>query len=238
MFKMFPPTFFVVPVAWLTVLLLTGLNAATPILEQFGISPQRSWVVFCTQAILTAFFVTPAWRILWWMIPAFNRWVYPNLDGEWDVDVLSNWPRIDATLKAANGETAPIDMRNAGESALPPLGAFKMRARITQSWATMKVVLWNPTGQGPIKESQTLAVQPFRGEEGRHGLVYVFEQENNQTVVSDDRKFFGAARLVVDLHNPKVLSGYMWTDRMWRRGMNTAAEIHLTRRSKLLPMRR
>jgi hypothetical protein len=230
MFKMFPPTFFSVPVAWLTVLILIGLNAATPLLAGLGITPRLSWTVFIVQALVTAVFVTPLWRLIWRLVPALNRWVYPDLNGEWDVEGETNWDRIDTTLKAANGEAAPVDMRRADEAQLPPLGRTMMRARITQSWINMKVLLWNPVGQGPIKESRTLTVEPFRGEEGRHGLTYVFEQENAVTAVSDERTFMGAARVVRDRDDPNVLCGRMWTDRMWRRGMNTAADIRFTRR--------
>lgn len=230
MFKMFHPTFFVVPVAWLTALVLTGLNGLTPILADFGLTPRLSWTIFIVQGIATLFFITPAWRLAWWLIPPLNRWIYPDLNGEWDVEGETNWDRIDVLLQAANRQIPKVDMRNAPESQLPALGRTLMRARISQSWVNIKMVLWNPAATTPIKESETLIAQPFRGEEGRHGLAYVFEQENTPTVVSDDRKFLGAARLVVDKDGPDVLCGRMWTDRMWRRGMNTAADIRLRRR--------
>ena len=229
MFKMLHPTFFAVPVAWLTIGMLAILSVATPQLAGMGITPKTSWAVLGVQAVVAIIFLTPAWRLVWLICPPLNRWFFPDLNGEWDVEGQTNWPRIDATLKAANGEIANIDMRNGEESVLPLLGNTLMRARITQSWVNIKVTLWNPKGLGPIKESHTLSVQPFRGDEGRHGLVYVFEQENDTTVVSDDRKFLGAARIVLDRDDIKLLCGQMWTDRMWRRGMNTAAEIRFRR---------
>jgi hypothetical protein len=160
-----------------------------------------------------------------------QRW-YPDLSGEWDVEVLSNFPRIDATLKAAKGDAPAIDMRGAPDDELPALGRSMMRAKITQSWLSIDMVMWNPTGQGPIKESNTLAVDPFRSpKDGRHGLYYIFEQENASPVVSDDRSFLGAARIALDLHDRRALSGRMWSDRMWTRGMNTAADLCFTRRT-------
>lgn len=232
MFKMYQPNFFLVPVAWLTVFVLAGLSAITPLLTGLGIAPKTSWAVLFVQGIFTLFFVTPLWRAVWWACPILNRWVFPDLNGEWDVEGQTNWPRIDATLKAANRETPKLDMRSAPEADLPPLGNTQMRARVKQSWVDIKITLWNPAGEGPIKESETLTVQPFRGEHGRHGLIYVFEQENVTTVVTDDRKFFGAARIVADHHDPDLLCGQMWSDRMWRRGMNTAADIRFRRRDK------
>lgn len=233
MFKMYHPTFFLVPVAWLAVLTLAALNAATPMLADFGITPRMSWAVLFVQIVVTGILVTPLWRGLWWICPPLNRWVFPDLNGEWDVEGETNWTRIDATLKAANRETPKIDMRSAPEDQLPPLGRTFMRARITQSWVNIQMSLWNPAADTPIKGSETLAVQPFRGENGRHGLIYVFEQENKSPVVSDDRKFLGAVRIIMDRDNPDLLCGQMWSDRIWPRGMNTAAEVRFTKRKKI-----
>jgi len=230
MFKVLDPKYFALAVAWAAVLILTGINAAKPFLQAYGIAPALSWTVFLVQGLVTILFVTRAWRWVWKRCPPLNRWVYPDLNGEWDVVGETNWDRIDAILKAANREIPRLNMRVADEHQLPPLGRTLMRARITQTWLKITMVLWNPTAQGPIKESRTLTVEPFRGEDGRHGLVYVFEQENSSPVVSDDRLFYGAARVVQDRDDPNVLCGRMWTDRMWRRGMNTAADIRLTRR--------
>jgi SMODS-associating 2TM, beta-strand rich effector domain len=233
MFKMFKPTFFVLPIAWLTVLVLAALDGITPLLEGAGLSPRTSWGVVAVQAVVTIIFATPLWRAVWRWFPSLNHYVYPDLNGEWDVELETNWPRIDRTLKAANGEELPIDMREGPEEALPALGNMVMRARIKQTWLTMKMDLWNPAGLGasPIRESQTLLVAPFQGEDGRHGLAYIYEQENATDVVSDDAKFKGAAWIVRDRDDPNVLCGRMWNDRMWRRGMNTAAELRFTRRA-------
>jgi hypothetical protein len=229
MFKMLKPTFLVVPVAWLTVLTLAALDAIKPWLTGAGLAPRTSWAVVAVQVIVTVAIATPLWRVLWRWVPPLSRYVYPDLNGEWDVQLETNWPRIDQTLKAANGEIEPLDMRKGPDAALPPLGQMLMRARIKQSWLKMKMDLWNPIGEGPIRESQTLQVTPFQGEDGRHGLTYIYEQENKTDVVSDDTKFRGAAWIVCDRDDPNVLTGRMWNDRMWRRGMNTAADLRFTR---------
>jgi hypothetical protein len=97
--------------------------------------------------------------------------------------------------------------------------------------------LWNPANTGPIKESKTLLVEPFRGKGGRHGLAYVFEQANETDVMSDDSKFRGAAWIERDRDDANVFCGRMWTDRMWRFGMNTAADLRFTRQA-LKPLSR
>lgn len=229
MFKLLPPLFLVAPVAWLTWAVLTGFEALSPTFNWLGLTPATSWTILAVQAVIAAIFLTPLWRLVWRWTP-LGRWFYPDLNGEWDVEVRTNWPRIDATLRAANGETGPVDVRLADEDTLPPLQSMTLRATIVQSWARMRIDVRNPSGDSPIKASKTVAVEPFRGEEGRHGLIYVFEQESANTSVADDRIFYGAARIVVDQSGPDILCGSMWTDRMWRRGMNTAAEVRFVRR--------
>lgn len=238
MFKIYPPTFFLVPVAWLTATILSALNVLTPFLTSLGLTPKTSWAIFVVQAVITVIFVTPLWRVAWRWFPKLNELIYPDLNGEWVVEGHTNWPRIDALLRSANGEAPPLDIRHADDAELPPLGPTIMRARITQSWLEISMTLWNPTGQGPIKESKTCVTEPFRGKEGRHGLSYIFEQENATKVVSDDRVFKGAAWLVRDRDDPDLLCGHMWSDRMWRRGMNTAAEIKFKRVKSRTPSKR
>ncbi|MBN8818700.1 MAG: hypothetical protein J0I80_08265 [Sphingomonas sp.] len=229
MFKMLHPLFFVVPAAWLAILLLLGLNAVTPTLEAFGLAPNFRWVVLVVQALLGLLFLTPLWRIVWKIVPGLNRWFYPDLAGEWHVEVESNFSRIEALLDAAADQSASIDLRYCPAAMLPPLQRGLMRAKIKQSWVRMDMELWDPANEGPIKRSETIVVDPFRGSQGEHGLGYIFDQENDTDTPSDAACFRGAAWIIRDQNDPNILHGRMWNDRMWRRGMNTAANIKLTR---------
>jgi len=238
MFKLCPTKLLVGIVAWLTIMVLLAVDASSPLLEGAGLTAGLSLKVLIVQFIFTIVFTTQLWRIVWRWMPKLNEWVYPDLNGDWDVELKSNFARIDALLKAAKGDGSPVDFRVGDDATLPPLGAFKMQARIKQSWSRFEMELWNPYGTGPIKNSKTLLIEPFRGEDGRHGLAYIFEQANETDVVSDDRQFRGAARIERDRDDANVLCGTMWTDRMWRRGMNTAAELRFTRQVKKIRSRR
>jgi hypothetical protein len=229
MFKMFPQKFLIAAVAWLTILVLAAADALRPLMTGAGLSVGKGMIVAAVQLLFTLLLLNPVWRFIWRKVPKLNELVYPDLNGEWDVEVCSNWPRIQAVMAAAAGTAPAIDVAKATENDLPPLGSYKMRASITQSWLKMKMTLWNPAGHGPIKESKTLMVEPFRGEEGRHGLAYVFEQENETDDPTDDRTFRGAAWLVLDRGSKDVLCGRMWSDRTWRRGINTAANLRFVR---------
>jgi hypothetical protein len=229
MFKMFPQKFLVASVAWLTILLLAAFDALRPLLMGAGVAVSRGTVVLAVQLIFTLVLLNPVWRFFWRKIPKLNQLIYPDLNGEWDVEVSSNWPRIQAMIAAASGNRPHLDFTNGAESQLPPLATYKMRACITQSWFKMNMTMWNPSGDGPIKESKTLMVEPFRGEGGRHGLAYIFQQENETDDPGDDRSFRGAAWLTLDRGSTRVLCGRMWSDRAWRRGSNTAANLRFER---------
>jgi hypothetical protein len=213
-------------------MVLLGANALRPFLEAIGFTAGLSLTVAAVQFIFALVFITPFWQRVWRWFPRLNEWVYPDLNGDWDVELKSNFSRIDALLKSAKGDAPPVDFRVGNESTLPALAIYKMRARIKQSWAKIEMDLWNPQAAGPIKNSRTVLVEPFRGDAGRHGLAYIFEQTNETDVVSDDRTFRGACWIERDRDNPNLLCGRMWSDRMWRRGMNTAAEIRFIRRGK------
>jgi hypothetical protein len=229
MFKLCPTKILVLIVAWLTLMVVLALNALQPVLVPIGLTVRLSLAVALVQFISTLVFVTPLWRIVWRWFPRLNEWVYPDLNGDWDVELKSNFPRIDALLKSAKGDAPLMDFRAGSEAELPPLGVYRMRARVRQSWAKIEMELWNPAGVGPIKNSRTLLVEPLRKSDGRHGLAYIFEQANETDVVSDDSMFRGAAWIERDRDDANRLYGRMWTDRMWRRGMNTAAELRFTR---------
>lgn len=233
MFKLCPTKILVGVIAWLTLMVLLAVNSAKGVLEGAGLSAGLSLIVAIVQLIFTLIFVTPFWQSVWRWFPKLNEWLYPNLNGDWDVQLKSNYSRVDALLNAAKGDASPVDFRAVDESKLPPLLTVWMRARIRQSWTKIEMELWSPSGAGPIGESKTLLVEPFRGPGGRHGLAYIFEQTNETDVVSDSSTFRGAVWIERDRDEENLFRGRMWSDRMWRLGMNTAAEVRFTRRPKI-----
>lgn len=227
MFKLLKPTFLIVPIAWTTVWLLALLNGATAALKSFGLSPSTSWVIVFVQVIFTAPFVTQLWRCVW---RPFSGW-YPDLNGVWDVEISSNWPRIDALARAASGVGSYFDVNTTPEGQLPALQVVNLEATITQNWSRIDLILCPLAGSaGPIKESKADFVEPFRRDDGTRGLAYVFEQENIGQGPHDDPRFRGAGWIVVDRKDSNVMTGRMWTDRRWRQGLNTAADLRFVRR--------
>jgi hypothetical protein len=83
-----------------------------------------------------------------------------------------------------------------------------------------------------IKSSRTLVTIAVNGTPSKDKeLIYLFEQENDQRAATDDERFCGAARLVIDPAVSGRLSGEYWNNRAWRRGVNAAGRLTLTKRS-------
>lgn len=229
MYRIFGPKFWITAISYVVLATNFAFGLLDEYLPEVGVEPSFGKVVFWVQVVVAIFFVTPTWRLFWKAFPKMNDWVFPDLNGEWDVEVSSNWPRIDRLLKSASGKESPIDFRVCDGAELPPLTPLKMRARITQTWGHIHIHLWNPNQDTPIKDSDTFLVEPIRGAENtRPAMSYMFSQRNETDVVSDDPMFHGAARLEIQPgHN--VMEGTMWSNRMWRRGMNTAASLRFIR---------
>src|SRR3546814_13660806 len=80
-----------------------------------------------------------------------------------------------------------------------------LKAEIVQTWFKFEIVLENPAGNTPIRRSEVVSVDPFRGDGlKRGGLYYFFEQENETTGQSDARFFYGAARVEYDPRSDKI----------------------------------
>lgn len=231
MYRIYGPKFWITAVGYVVLginLLLGTLNTYWP---QIGLHPSFGLIIFGAQLAIGLVFMTPLWRCVWRLVPKFNEWVFPDVSGEWDVEVASNWPRIDRLLKSASGKAERVDYRICEAEDLAPLAHLKMRARITQSWSSIRILLWNPNQDTPIEDSETLLVEPIRGlEGGRSSLNYMFKQRNKTDVISDDCMFYGAAQLEIQ-PGFQEMRGTMWSNRMWRRGLNTAASLHFTRRA-------
>src|SRR5260221_8411304 len=112
MFKLCPTRILVGIVGWLTVMVVLVLNALRTSLEGVGVTAGFSLTVALVQLIFTLVFITPLWRVIWRWVPKLNEWIYPDLNGDWDVELQSNFPRIDALLNSAKGDAPSIDFRN------------------------------------------------------------------------------------------------------------------------------
>ncbi len=226
MYKSFPKGWNLSGVAYFTALLsliVLFLNKWLPGHEVSQMSIP-SLVVFLLPAIFS--FI---WRPIWKRFPKLNELVYPDLNGEWDVTLKSNWSRQKQLLDSAKGLNAKIDFEKCDGEELADLLDVKLKAKITMSMFTFDMRLWNPADNSPIKESDIVSAMPFRvSDYKRAGIYYIFKQINKNQNLGDAKTFYGAAR--VEYHRESdTLKGLFWSERMWERAINTAGEVEFTR---------
>lgn len=225
MYRILPKPWIFAVFAWIVL----GLLFLSQTIEQVsagalrtGSIPGLAWLIF------NALLLNPIWRRIWKWVPALNRW-FPDLNGEWDVELSSNWPRQYHLIQAAAGFDGNFDIRTCPEADLAPLQLVKLKAEISQTWWGFEMTMWNPQADTPIEGSDTIMVEPFPAKGLKPaGISYFYKQRNQTSNVSDDTEFFGAARLTYD-HKSDKLIGLTWTARMWPRAMNTAGPITFTR---------
>ena len=228
MYRILPKKLVVLAIVWLALgMMLLGQTLGSLLAFQFSLTsvPLLVW------ALLNAILWNPVWRWLWRKIPKLNEWVFPDLNGTWEVELCSNWPRQAQMLEAAASKKHAIDMRHCPEGELAPLTPIRLEAEICQTWFGFDMLLYNPQGDTPIDRSNTMSVDPFaRAGLRRPGICYFYKQVNVTDSVADDVEFYGAARLEYDVQKDKLV-GLAWTARMWRHAMNTAGSITFTRKT-------
>lgn len=228
MYRIFSKKVVVAAIIWLALgLVMLGQSLSDLFELDFKLSsiPLLAWL------LLNAVLWNPVWRWFWKKVPKLNEWVFPDLNGVWDVELCSNWPRQAQMLDAAASTEHAIDMRRCAEADLAALTPIKLEAEIHQTWFGFDMLLYNPRGDTPIDRSDTISVDPFpRVGLRRPGICYFYKQLNATDNVADEAEFYGAARLEYDLKKDQLI-GLAWTARMWRQAMNTAGAITFTRKS-------
>ncbi len=169
------------------------------------------------------------WRKVW-RIPLIGKYcvekVFPDLNGEYEVTIKTNYPIKEKILNAAThiGEVFDPNLLTGGEE---DLGEINLKGTIDQGWFSISIEL-SPVekSDNTIKDSQTLVCTPIKGDGMRPPrLAYVFEQRNQRVKSMDESNFLGAAVLEAPSNRKGHLDGDYWTMRAWRKGMNTAGRI-------------
>lgn len=233
MYRIFPAKSF----AYLVALLAVGVFLAIELVtDAFGIKVRTLAIPGIVWLLLVGLTFNPIWRWVWVrskaisFLPDLNDKVFPDLNGEWEVLLESNWTRQEQLLDASGDRRKSFDPRTCDADDLAPLKSMTLKAEITQSWWTIKITVTNPAGDSPIKESNTYSVVPRKKTESEPAtLCYFYDQVNDTDNQADDPVFNAAACLTYELKND-TLEGTFWTARQWRRAINTAGKITLTRK--------
>lgn len=225
MYRLLPKQLIFVGFGWLVIGIIAVLNLANQLAGtgfKASNAPGYAWLA------LYLILWNPVWRFIWRRVPILKRW-FPDLNGKWNVELQSNWPRQEQLLNSASQGQPVIDMRHVAETQLAPLTSLQLVAEISQTWWDFEICLTNPRADSPIERSDSFTVEAFPRKGMKHaGISYFYKQMNLTANVADDNEFYGAARLSYD-PDTDSLTGLFWTARMWQRAMNTAGTITLTR---------
>lgn len=157
---------------------------------------------------------SPLWKLLWWICPFLNTWVFPNVSGEWAFIADSNIKEI----ARIHPDLSEEEVRS----------RIKGKVRIRQNLFTISLAL---DSAGDYSASDTLFVKPSRDETtGRFYLTSVFRNRTPKPKASDEQVHFGAAHIEIAAWGAQgKMKGIYWTNRNWQKGMNTAGIIEMTR---------
>jgi hypothetical protein len=185
----------------------------------------KSYVLAVPSLIIFLLTLRPVFK--WVHGASFARaWLFPLLDGEWEGEIHSNWPRIRAMMEAARGDASTFNALSdptPASAAAPPV---KIRAKIESGLFDYCITLT----MSETRHSRTVFVKPEWRRPDRPRLYYLYrQQEDGQVEVSDSSQHQGAAYLDYDVETD-VLSGTYWTGRQFERGLNTAGRIRLARK--------
>lgn len=96
--------------------------------------------------------------------------------------------------------------------------------RISQNWFKINIRF---DGDDSYSNSDTVFVYPEKDREtNRHFLTYVYKNNSPNNLSTDEQMHFGSARLELDdKASFSEMQGHYWTNRNWKRGLNTAGII-------------
>lgn len=203
---------------------LVFLDGAAPPAEIWG---RRGLVLIAVNGIILALCIPQVFAVFHKLTLA-GYWLFPLLDGEWDAEIRSNWPRIRRTYEAARTKSAKFD------AMADPLDRADEAESITRAKVTIRSSLVHiafklePEGSARIGRSRF--VRAFWRKPDLPELEYVYEQTDPDTLArTDTRRHFGAALVCYD-PDTDVISGDYWTNRSAEFGLNSAGTIRMTRR--------
>jgi hypothetical protein len=170
----------------------------------------------------------PVWGLIWktcWLGPWLSQNIYPDLNGKWEVEIISNWPKIDEMQAALNQKMAlHVELEKRAkkiteEDKYPPFTLEKPKeafpshkleippayfiATIDQGWIKSKITLvptkqTADTANAVLQRSVTLSLdflQPCDIEP--HRLCYIYAQQSQPLKIKDTDvgAFYGGAKL-------------------------------------------
>ncbi len=231
MYQIIPTRILALAAAWLAITVIISLDSVTSL----AVPVQARYAVLVIDILLFVLTLKPVWRLLWRTIPLLNGY-FPDLNGDYDVELNSNWPIHQRLLEAAAGRAEKFDPRSP-DIDKPALAPTRIKGSIDLSFYWVRVKMWASEPENPrsvIEGSRTLSASLIRASDGLpNRIAYIYQQKNrrDRQAVTDDSVFEGAALLSID-EKGRALRGEYWTNRSWQQGLSTAGQILFRKKAR------
>jgi len=157
---------------------------------------------------------------LWRFFPLLNH-LAPNLNGRYRLSTSSNWALKKAMSEGDSAAKADLIEKGGLDRVVPYEGVL----RIQHGLFTLRIC-YEPADSSASRSESTVLCSALRqnADSGDFELFYVFRARVPQPLSTDEQAYFGAAELIVkcDKNRVRQLRGSYWTNRSWRKGLNTA----------------
>jgi hypothetical protein len=199
------------------IVVFIGVYVAPPKTLQ-GYIHRASGAASATGIILLLAGESPLFHAIW-KYNVVQKLFFPYIHGRWEGEISSNWPVIRTIREHAGSgkQTNPDEMN------IDNLGALseEVVVEIKASFLRVSMKLVPKTG---YSDSVTVALKPvIEGDRGHPCLYYVYRATVRANVPTDSGVHYGAGSMdVLRGKGPLTLRGIYWTEREWRKGMNTA----------------
>ena len=138
--------------------------------------------------IIIIFILILGWKFIWKKIPQLNDWLFPDINGTWQVEIHWTWKQEDGSIET---------------------GIKKGKVVIKQNFLTLSMELFTDES-----ESETLVIQPKKNpDSGRLQFYYIYKNTPIDKGNNNLQSHIGAAILKIDPHNNCILQGNYFTDR-------------------------
>lgn len=216
----------------LIVLVIIGLmvkESPTNFLE-FG---KTAWKV--ASGVVTALIIAGSipfiYRRVWSLYEFVFKDAYPDLSGEWEGTIESNYSVHRAIQSAASSSNESLNPLDPVQIDALPLETFE--AKLTIRASLLKInILMEVQGLTDRSDSYSVAATPVVAKNDEpHRLVYIYKSKHFKKAADDESNHTGAAEVQLRRHADGSIQmiGYYWTARNWRRAGNTAGILNFVR---------
>ena len=174
---------------------------------------------------LTLTFLLTSWPKCYSYLVRMNNWIsflppLLDLNGEWQVNIESNWPRIEKLTKKVN--TKPKLKK--------VTGTLKLKCNFFQTSGYFEVDDKDSNRNSRTYRSDLVA-SSLRKENDHFLLSYIAKANvKNPDTKTDEQHYLFSSEVTFQSGELNQSSGYYWTNRKYNTGHNAAGELQLIRK--------